>query len=64
MDKWGSIIAIATYWGIGLATVIVADRAGMVSQSSPITYFIGAFLRAWGWPAFWFWKAREALFGF
>ena len=56
--------AVAGYWAIGIATVIVADQAGMTNQSSPITYWIGAALRAWLWPAFWFWKLREAILGF
>lgn len=64
MGKWVNILAIVTYLAIGVATVIVADQTGMVSQSNVITYSIGAFLRALFWPSFWLWKAREALFGF
>lgn len=56
--------AIALYWGIGIVTVIIAEGTGMVNQSNPIVHYLGMFLRAWLWPAFWFWKLREAIIGF
>lgn len=64
IEKLKSYVPIAAYWLIGIATVIVADRAGMVHQSNPVYYWLGAFLRAWLWPMFWFDRAREALLGF
>lgn len=60
----GTVLPVAAYWIVGIITVLWADRAGMVHQSSDAAYYVGAFLRAWLWPAFWFWKIREAVLGF
>jgi hypothetical protein len=62
--RWINVGVFALYWGIGVATVVIADKAGMVHQSSRVAYWLGAALRAWFWPAFWLWKIRAAVLGF
>lgn len=61
---WSTVIVLAVYYGLGLATVFLADAMGLVHQSNPVIYFIGALLRAWLWPWYWFMMAREYLLGF